>query len=120
MENETLFKAEIVRLILFRKTEEALERLSNNYGVETPKIKIGMPKGNIKKVACYFNRTKTIYFSHLNFLYNPQVVLHEFYHHLRCHGGKHLGTEKNADRFAKTFLYAYMLVNREDSREPNI
>lgn len=120
MENEARFKAEVVQLILSRKTEEALEKLSNRYRVETPRIKVGMPKGSVKKVACYVNHTKTIHFSHLDMLYNPQVVLHEFYHHFRYHCGKHLGTEKNAGKFAEKFLQSYMLVNGKNLREPNV
>jgi hypothetical protein len=40
---------------------------------------------------------------------NPFVVLHEFYHHLRCKGvdRMHRGTEGNADRFALDFIKAY-------------
>jgi hypothetical protein len=42
-------------------------------------------------------------------LVNPFVVLHEFYHHLRCKGvdRMHRGTEGNADRFALKFIREY-------------
>jgi len=66
-----------------------------------------MPKGQSKSQGCYVTEKKTIYFSNQDALYNPFVVLHEFYHHLRSTGGKHKGTEKFADAFAEDFLDAY-------------
>ncbi|MCW3985900.1 MAG: hypothetical protein NWE91_05780 [Candidatus Bathyarchaeota archaeon] len=101
------FKAKIVYLILSKKPEEALEQLSRYYNVEIPKVRIGMPKGHAKNRGCYVVRKKTIYFSNQDALYNPHVVLHEFYHHLRTRGEKHRGTEKLADAFAKNFLEVY-------------
>ena len=107
MEADFLFKARTVHLILSKKPEEALERLSEYYNVEVPKVKIGMPKGHVKNRGCYVGGKKTIYFSHRDALYSPYVVLHEFYHHLRTRDRKHKGTEKLADAFAKGFLRAY-------------
>jgi len=101
------FKARIVYLILSKKPEEALERLSEYYNVEVPKVKIGMPKGHVKNRGCYVAGKKIIYFSDYDAFYSPYVVLHEFYHHLRTKGRKHKGTEKLADAFAKGFLEAY-------------
>jgi len=101
------FKARTVHLILSKKPEEALERLSEYYNVEVPKVKIGMPKGHVKSRGCYVTGKKTIYFSNRDALYSPYVVLHEFYHHLRTRDRKHKGTEKLADAFAKGFLEAY-------------
>jgi Mlc titration factor MtfA (ptsG expression regulator) len=101
------FKARIVYLILSKKPDEALERLSEYYNVQVPKVKIGMPKGHVKNRGCYVVEKKTIYFSNYDSSYNPYVVLHEFYHHLRTKSGKHKGTEKLADAFAKGFLEAY-------------
>jgi hypothetical protein len=40
------------------------------------------------------------------------VILHEFYHHLRMHGRKHLGTEKHADRFARDFIEVYQTFSK--------
>jgi len=100
-------KARTVHLILSKKPEEALKRLSEYYNVEVPKVKIGMPKGHVKSRGCYVAGKKTIYFSHRDALYNPYVVLHEFYHHLRTIDRKHKGTEKLADAFAKGFMEAY-------------
>ncbi|UCC33230.1 MAG: hypothetical protein JSW53_05530 [Candidatus Bathyarchaeota archaeon] len=107
MEADFLFRARTVHLILARKPEEALERLSEYYNVEVPKVKIGMPKGHVKSQGCYVPRKKTIYFSHRDAFYNPYVVLHEFYHHLRTRDRKHKGTEKLADAFAKGFIESY-------------
>ena len=101
------FKARIVHLILSKNPEEALERLSEYYNVDVPKVKIGMPKGHVKSRGCYVAGKKTIYFSHRDALYNPYVVLHEFYHHLRTRDRKHKGTEKRADAFAKGFIETY-------------
>jgi hypothetical protein len=41
------------------------------------------------------------------YLDNPFVILHEFYHHLRTHGMEHRGTEKYANRFAEEFIEAF-------------
>jgi len=101
------FKARIVHLILSKKPDEALERLSEYYNVEAPKVKIGMPKGHVKNRGCYVPEKKIIHFSNYDAFCSPYVVLHEFYHHLRTKSGKHKGTEKLADAFAKSFLEAY-------------
>jgi len=101
------FEARIVHLILSKNSEEALERLSEYYNVEVPKVKIGMPKGRVRYQGCYVARKKTIHFLNRDALYNPYVVLHEFYHHLRTRDRKHKGTEKLADAFAKGFMEAY-------------
>ena len=107
MRDDLKFKALIVHLILNSKVEEALRLLSKHYKISAPKIKIGMPKGHVKNAACYVKKTETIHFSRREVLNNPLIVLHEFYHHLRnitdCHGG----IEKNADKFAESFLEAY-------------
>lgn len=107
LKDDLPFKARIVHLILSRKPEDALKQLSKHYNVAVPRVKIGMPKGQSKSQGCYVTEKKTIYFSNQDALYNPFVVLHEFYHHLRSTGGKHKGTEKFADAFAKDFLDAY-------------
>jgi hypothetical protein len=112
------FKAKVVHLILSGKTENALEILSKFYNVSVPKLKVGLPKGHVKKAACYVEKTKTIHVSNSDALHNPFVILHEFYHHLRTVKNFHGGIEKNADRFAKDYLYSYAvfaasLRNRE-------
>ncbi|MCD6241806.1 hypothetical protein J7K27_09935 [Candidatus Bathyarchaeota archaeon] len=53
-------------------------------------------------------KTKIIHLSKREALFNPLVVLHEFYH-LRSITDWHGGIEKNADRFAESFLKAYKM-----------
>ena len=109
------FKPFIVWLILNGKTEEALERLAENYTVNVPKLKVGLPKGRKKRAyGVYTPRNETISVLNSDMLRNPFVVLHEFYHHLRTHSvdKQHRGTEKNADRFAAAFLQAYESARR--------
>ena len=103
------FKPLAVALILNKQTEEALELLAKAYGVNVPKLKIGLPKGHKAAYGCYTNMTETISLLNSDMLGNPFVVLHEFYHHLRSKGvdKMHRGTEKNADKFAIEFLQAY-------------
>lgn len=109
------FKPLIVWLILNGKTEEALELLAENYGVNVPKLKIGLPKGHKRHIyGCYTPRNVTISVLDSDASGNPFVILHEFYHHLRTHSvdKKHKGTEKNANKFATDFLQAYAVVAR--------
>ena len=107
LDDDTLFKAKIVHLILSKETEQALEQLSKHYKVSTPKLKMGMPKRDAKYPACYVAKTATIHFANSDNLYNPFIILHEFYHHLRTTGMTHRGTEKNADNFAKEYITKY-------------
>jgi hypothetical protein len=104
------FKVEIVLLILNKRTEEALALLAKNYGVNTPKLKVGLPKGRRKNVyGCYTPKNATISVLNSDTLGNPFVILHEFYHHLRTHSvdKQHKGTERNADKFAAEYLKEY-------------
>jgi hypothetical protein len=104
------FKPAIVLLILNKHTEEALELLAKNYNVNTPKLKIGLPKGHKKNVyGCYTNKNETINLLNSDILGNPFIILHEFYHHLRSKSvnRQHKGTEKNADKFALEFIQEY-------------
>lgn len=105
--DDTQFKIKIVRLILNKKTEQALSMLSQHYHVSMPKLKVGMPKGSVKHQGCYVTRSKTIHVANSSNFYNPYIILHEFYHHLRTSGGKHKGTEKNADKFAKNYINTF-------------
>jgi hypothetical protein len=105
--DEQTFKLRVVRLILAKKVEEALEALSNHYRVVVPRLKVGMPKRSGGKAGCYVSATKTIHVTSEERLYNPFVILHEFYHHLRTQGGKHRGTEKHANKFAQEYIAAY-------------
>jgi len=105
------YKVLVVWLILNGKTEQALELLSKNYKVNVPQLKVGLPKGHkITAFGCYTNKNETISVQNSDILANPFVIIHEFYHHLRSKGADkmHRGTEKNADRFAKDFIEAYL------------
>jgi hypothetical protein len=99
-----LDKNEIINLILEGKTEEAINILSDFYKVKPPKIKIGLPKGKSYALAVYDPFKNIIYFKKEEYMRNPFIVLHEFYHVIRFKMGKHRGTEKLADEFALLFL----------------
>jgi hypothetical protein len=105
--SDWLFKAKIVHLMLSRDTEKALELLSQHYQIAKPKLKVGIPKRHSKRLACYLTGKRTIHVSRMEILYNPAVILHEFYHHLRNLTSTQKGLEKHADRFAKEYLKAY-------------
>ena len=115
---ETKFKALIVWLILNGKVEEALELLAEHYGVDVPKIRVGLPKGRRRNVfGCYTAKNVTIFVLNSDVLKEPFTVLHEFYHHLRTVGGvKHKGTEKYANEFAKDFIRSYKLMSENDCK----
>jgi len=111
---EQNIKALIVWLILNGETEKSLEMLAKNYGVNVPKIKVGLPKRHKKKaLGCYSSKNKTISVLNSDALKEPFVILHEFYHHLRTTAdAKHKGTEKHANEFAKEFVQAYNSMAR--------
>jgi hypothetical protein len=97
-----------VATILDSKPEKALELLCEHYHVEVPKLGVGVVKGRSKGVlAVYSANRKEILAVRQEYLYDPFVILHEFYHHLRQFAGEHRGTEKNADKFALDFIAAY-------------
>lgn len=99
------FQTQVVRLIrVEKKPDEALEVLSAHYRVEKPMLKMGLPKGENSALGCYVTREKTIYISTQEYLYDPYIIIHEFYHHLRSVTGKHRGTERHARDFALEFL----------------
>jgi hypothetical protein len=105
---EDEFKALIVAMILDTKTEKALDLLSKHYHVERPRLGIGVVEGRNKGVAAvYSQRRKEILAARREYFYNPFVIIHEFYHHLRSISGRHRGTEKQADKFAVDFIEAY-------------
>ena len=107
------FKPLIVWLILNGQAEKALNLLAKNYKVNTPKLKVGLPKGHkAKAFGCYTPKDATISLLNSDIMENPFVILHEFYHHLRTTvDKKHKGTEKNADKFAKEFIEAYKMAS---------
>jgi len=103
--DERDFQRKIVHLISGeRDPEGAIRSLSEHYKVEEPSLKMGLPRGTKKALGCYVHRERTIYISKEEFLYDPYVVIHEFYHHLRNVSGKHRGTERHAKEFALEFL----------------
>ena len=110
--DEELFKARVVELILKKEVEEALKALSQHYSVNVPGLRVGMPRRSGGKAGCYVSDTKTIHVASSEKLYDPFVILHEFYHHLRTHGGKHRGTEKHANKFAQEYITAYQNASR--------
>jgi len=104
---DLVFRAKVVYLILSKETEEALEMLSQHYKVVKPKVKVGMLKRYSKNPACYVAKNRTIHVSRREILWNPHLILHEFYHHLRRETDAQGGIEKYADKFAKNYLEAY-------------
>ena len=105
---DDLTKAKIVYMILNRKTEEALRKLSRFYNITPPEIVVGTIKGKRRTVyAVYVQRERRIYATNSDIFYNPFIVLHEFYHHVRTKGGVHRGSEKHANTYAKSFIDSY-------------
>jgi hypothetical protein len=101
-------QAYVVSLILDSKPEEAIRVLSKWYRVTEPKLSVGVVEGRTKGVAAVYSQNrKEILAARREFLYDPFVMIHEFYHHLRSASGRHRGTEKQADRFALDFISAY-------------
>jgi hypothetical protein len=105
--DDAVFRAHVVYLILSKESKEAIELLSIHYKVREPKLVIGMPKRYSKNPACYVAKNQTIHLSRRDFLWSPQIILHEFYHHLRRQINDKGGIEKYADKFAKNYMKAY-------------
>ena len=111
---DQLSKAMIVEMILNKKTEEALISLSKYYKVETPQIVVGTIKGKRKTVyAVYVQKERKIYCINSDIFYNPFVILHEFYHHIRTKCGIHRGSEKHANKYARDFINSYGMAIKE-------
>jgi hypothetical protein len=105
---DDLTKTKIVLMILGKKTEEALRILSKFYNTDPPNIAVGTVKGKRKTVyAVYVQKESKIYAMNSDVFYNPFIILHEFYHHIRTKGGIHKGSERNANMYAKSFIDAY-------------
>lgn len=105
---EEEFKVLVVATILDSKTEEAIELLCDHYRVRVPRLRVGVFEGRTKGVAAVYSlERKEILAAKREYLYDPFVMIHEFYHHLRSVSGKHRGTEKQADKFAADFVRAY-------------
>lgn len=108
---DDITKAKVVYLIVNKKTEEALQNLSKFYKVTPPEITVGTIKGKRRTVyAVYVQRESKIYCINSDIFYNPFIVLHEFYHHIRTKGGNHRGSEKYANMYAKSFIDSYKKI----------
>lgn len=102
---EKRFRAMVVATILDKRTEEAIAMLAKHYRVEVPRLGVGVFEGRTKGVlAVYSANRKEILAATSESLYDPFVMIHEFYHHLRSISGRHRGTEKQADRFALEYI----------------
>lgn len=112
---QSSFKSLIVELILSGQANKALDLLSKKHKIEKPKLKVGLPKGHKAKIlGCYIAKNSSITLYNRDLLTNPYIILHEFYHHLRTNiNKKHLGTEKNANRFALDYITVYNLKNQK-------
>jgi len=106
MEEEV--RSEAVKLIIEGECEKALELLSHFYRVESPKIRVGLPKGHAKALGCYDPSKKLICVKSSKEFYDPFVIMHEFYHHLRFYRGKHRGTERGANKYAINSIKDYL------------
>jgi hypothetical protein len=104
---DLVFKAKVVYLILSKDTDAAFELLSQRYNVVKPKLKVGMPKRYSKNPACYVSKYRMIHVSCRENLWNPHMILHEFYHHLRNVKDAQGGIEKYADKFAADYMRSY-------------
>ena len=105
---DDMTKTRIVFMILNKRTEEALETLSMFYNTTPPQVVVGTIKGKRKTVyALYVQKEGKIYATNSDIFYNPFIMLHEFYHHIRTKAGVHRGTERNANMYAKSFIDAY-------------
>lgn len=110
-EPDEMTQATIVHMILRKDTERALQALGKFYRVKPPEIAVGTVKGKRRTAyAVYVAKERKIYAMDSDILYNPFVILHEFYHHLRSQGGPHRGTERHADLYAQRFLDSYKAV----------
>ena len=117
-ELDDLTKAKIVKLILEKKTETALEKLSEFYHVSSPKIVVGTIKGKRRTVyAVYVPSQKKIYALNSDVFYNPFIILHEYYHHIRSKLGVHRGSEKHANMYAREFIDSYNRIVRQLSKQ---
>ena len=108
MSLDDMTKTRIVFMILNKRTEEALQLLSMYYNTTPPRVAVGTIKGKRKTVyAVYVQKEGKIYATNSDIFYNPFIMLHEFYHHIRTKAGVHRGTERNANMYAKSFIEAY-------------
>jgi hypothetical protein len=108
---DEMMQAKIVHMILAKRTEQALQALSDFYHVQPPEVAVGTVKGKRRTAyAVYVPKERKIYAMNSDIFYNPFVILHEFYHHLRTQGGPQRGTERHANLYAKGFIDSYRSV----------
>ena len=121
---EAQFKIIVVHTILSKDTERAVNLVCRKYGVKTPTLKIGIPKGLKRALGVYTVQSNSIGFRDQEQFFSPFVVLHELYHCIRSTSGAHRGTEKNADRFAISYIEEYnkfaRSVMRGELPPPNV
>jgi hypothetical protein len=111
--SDTEVKAKVVALILQKNPEMALNILCERYSIKRPDLKVGKVKRYSSSLGAYVHAENTIYVSSSEAMYDPRVILHEFYHHLRSASGKHRGNEKYADRFAADFITSYVGIQQK-------
>jgi hypothetical protein len=115
---DDLTRAKIVYMIFNKKTEEALQKLSEFYHISPPEIVVGTIKGKRRTVyAVYVQKERRIYALDSDIFYHPFIVLHEFYHHLRTRGGMHRGSEKYANIYAQGFIDSYNKILSNSMKE---
>jgi hypothetical protein len=115
---DRIMQARIVYLILNKRTEDALQVLGKFYRVNPPEIVVGTVKGKRRTAyAVYVPKERKIYAMNSDIFYNPFVILHEFYHHLRSQGGSHRGTEKHANQYAQKFLDSFIAVTSQGQKK---
>ncbi len=106
--SDDLFKVYVVQLILSKETENAVNLVCKRSRISPPTLRVGgVPKGHKKALGVYTVASNTIAFRNQDQFFNPFVVLHELYHCIRSKSGAHRGTEKNADKFALSFIETY-------------
>ena len=119
-EPDIITQAQIVHLILSKETEKALQLLSAFYRIKAPDVRVGTVKGKRRTAyAVYVRGEAKIYAMNSEIIYNPFVILHEFYHHLRSQGGTHRGTEKHANAYACKFIESYKQIAQRISSKPD-
>ncbi len=101
-------------MILNARPEEAISALSERYRVEKPRLSVGVFEGKTKGVAAVYSvRRREILAASREYLYDPFVIIHEFYHHLRSTSGRHRGTERQADEFAADYIGAFRRLSAQ-------
>jgi hypothetical protein len=113
---EREFRVRVVSTIVSGRPETALHLLSKRYGVDEPALRVGTVKRHRRVLACYVEREKRIYLSKSDFITDPFIILHEFYHHLRASGVRRGQVEKRADEFALGYIRAFNLAGMSAGR----